>query len=574
MPQKRLAITISGAVSLGSYEAGVLFEVLRALKENNISAPNEQIIIDVLTGASAGGMTAVTAAQKLLYDAGALENPYDNVFYNTWVKDISLDRLLALEQGEKTGFSFFSSNAIEAIADDYITGKFRPKIPYRRHPAVNGSLKLGLALSNLVGVDYAYPIARKKGQSDNNTFDYTSFEDQKIGEVMFADKPDSEVIKDWEPWRDAAVACGAFPFAFRVKDLIRVFADFKGSPHLVDWPQSPRNFAYTDGGLFQNEPLGMAKNLVDIIDGHLENDSRFYLFVAPGSKNGVANSAFTATQATLVKTAEALIGAVLNQARFQDWIEAESLNTQIELFDTRARQLFQGVLDDKINPADLQPAADALLPPLLSLRPQANAEPYNKAVHRLSNQFKNETEKLSAKSPAALKAWVDSILVLELAAELGSKDEMTIYGITAKEEELFGHPFFAFQGFFDIQFRHHDYNVGRQKAQEFLQNHRSPGHKKRHGSDDTLPELGPIHCKLPDDIFTFDDVLGKGLIPKTSALTNGDSKDRLLKAIMERVDAILADLEVPFLLRGPLKWFVIEGKIRQFLDSQLAASRA
>ena len=59
----------------------------------------------------------------------SLENPYDNVFYNTWVKDISLDRLLALEQDEKTAFSLFSSNAIETIADDYITGKFRPKMP-------------------------------------------------------------------------------------------------------------------------------------------------------------------------------------------------------------------------------------------------------------------------------------------------------------------------------------------------------------------------------------------------------------------------------------------------------------
>jgi hypothetical protein len=169
---------------------------------------------------------------------------------------------------------------------------------------------------------------------------------------------------------------------------------------------------------------------------------------------------------------------------------------------------------------------------------------------------------------------VDSILVLELAAELSSKDEMTIYGITAKEEELFGHSFFAFRGFFDIQFRHHDYNVGREKAQEFLKKHRSPVHKKRHGSDDPLPELGPIHCKLPDDILVFDAVVGKGLIPKSSVLKNGDPKDRLLKAIMQRVDGILSDLKVPFLLRWPLKWFVIEGKIREFLDAKLGGSRA
>ena len=68
------------------------------------------------------------------------------------------------------------------------------------------------------------------------------FQDQKIGEVTFADKPDSELVEDWRPGRDAAVACGAFPFAFRVKDLVRAMQDFTGSPHLVNWPQSPRNF--------------------------------------------------------------------------------------------------------------------------------------------------------------------------------------------------------------------------------------------------------------------------------------------------------------------------------------------
>ena len=572
MPKKRLAITIAGAVSLGSYEAGVLFEILRALKENNTQNSHGQIIVDVLTGASAGGMTAVTAAQKLLFDAGNLENPYDNVFYNTWVKEINLDRLLALGPDEKTAFSFFSSNAIETIADDYITGKYRPKRPYVRHPVVGDSLKLGLALSNLAGVDYAYPIARKKGQSENNTFDYTSFEDQKIGDISFTDKAESEVAADWQPWRDAAVACGAFPFAFRVKDLARAVEEFSDSHHLVKWLQSPRNFPYTDGGLFQNEPLGMAKNLVDKIDNHLEIDSRFYLFVAPGSKTGVANTAFSATAGTLVKTAEAIVGAVFNQARFQDWIEAESLNTQIDLFNTRARQLFKAILDDQIPPGALQPAADALLPGLQKLRPQAEAEPYNKAVHRLSNQFRYETAQLGAKSPAALKAWIDSILVLELAAELSSKDEMTIYGITAKEEELLSHQFFAFRGFFDIKFRHHDYNVGREKAREFLKNHRAPEHKKRRDSDDPLPEIGPIDCTLPEDILDFDAALAKGLIPKSSVQSNGNPKDRLLQVIMQRVDGILSDLKVPFLLRGPFKLFVIRGKIKKFLDAQLDGS--
>ena len=77
---KRLAITISGAVSLGSYEAGVLYEICEALRQHNedpetIANPADRIEIDVLTGASAGGMTAVIAAQSLLYSRNALKDP-------------------------------------------------------------------------------------------------------------------------------------------------------------------------------------------------------------------------------------------------------------------------------------------------------------------------------------------------------------------------------------------------------------------------------------------------------------------------------------------------------------------
>jgi dienelactone hydrolase len=84
--------------------------------------------------------------------------------------------------------------------------------------------------------------------------------------------------------------------------------------------------------------------------------------------------------------------------------------------------LNKAILDDQIQPADLQPATDALLPRLQKLRPEADAEPYKEALHRLSNQFRNEAAKLTAKSPVAFRAWIDSILVLELAAQLSSKD--------------------------------------------------------------------------------------------------------------------------------------------------------
>ncbi|MGB9363473.1 MAG: hypothetical protein WCA99_17850, partial [Candidatus Sulfotelmatobacter sp.] len=112
---KKLAITIAGAVSLGSYEAGVLYEVLDAIQQHNsnpATVDDDRIVIDVLTGASAGGMTAIILAQKLLYCAGGFHGPYDNPLYNLWVKRISLSGLQATEDDEPALNSLFSSNLI------------------------------------------------------------------------------------------------------------------------------------------------------------------------------------------------------------------------------------------------------------------------------------------------------------------------------------------------------------------------------------------------------------------------------------------------------------------------------
>jgi len=64
---QKLAIAISGAVSLGSFESGVMYEIIEAIAQHNQhqeTAEDQKIIIDVITGASAGAMTAAILAQK------------------------------------------------------------------------------------------------------------------------------------------------------------------------------------------------------------------------------------------------------------------------------------------------------------------------------------------------------------------------------------------------------------------------------------------------------------------------------------------------------------------------------
>src|SRR5579871_6696640 len=129
---KKLAVTIAGAVSLGSYEAGVLWEVLDAIRQHNQNPKtlsDDKIIIDVITGASAGGMTAAILAQKLLYSAEEFKSPYDNPLYYAWVERISLDGLQHTGPREKALQSVFSSDLITAISTELIMKRYKNDDP-------------------------------------------------------------------------------------------------------------------------------------------------------------------------------------------------------------------------------------------------------------------------------------------------------------------------------------------------------------------------------------------------------------------------------------------------------------
>jgi hypothetical protein len=460
---KRLAISISGAVSLGSYEAGVLFELLYAIAQHNESGvpEEERIEIDVLTGASAGGMTATIVAHKLLFDAQALKDPYNNALYGPWIQDVDLRGLLALGPDEDPLKSLFSSDLIESISRRYLTDRYR-SAPLRQapHPAAPAEkLALGLALTNLNGLDYGLNLL------GGGTFLYTDHRDQLC--TWLTRGASDDTAGRWEPIRRAAISCGAFPFAFRPVQLDRDPADF-ADPDLKTVLGDHPSFAYTDGGTLNNEPLGMAKNLVDRIDRHLDADSRFYLFVAPRALKPASAPAFTADQAEFLPFGRKLISTIYNQAQFQDWVTVEGLNRQIQTLNDRATQLVELLLEAPQATIDsLEAAARALLPRLFN-GDSAKIEP---ARARLAHQYSAELGKLSA---ATQPVFIDTILVLETAANLGDHEEMKVFAITDQNSFLASTGLFSFAGFFDQRYRDHDYDRGRLLAQRKLTDPKFP----------------------------------------------------------------------------------------------------
>jgi hypothetical protein len=548
---KRLAVTIAGAVSLGSYEAGVLWEVLDAIKQHNNNAktaPRNKIIIDVITGASAGGMTAAILAQKLLYSADEFKGPYDNPLYYAWVERISLEGLQHTGPNEKALQSVFSSDLIVSISAELITKRYQSGKPPDaiRHPAVDGSLSIGLALTNLNGLPFTHQV------TPGGSFTYIDYSDQLTRRID-ASAGDNNVF--WEPIRAAAVACGAFPIAFRPQELVRSKAadpaDYT-SPALA-WNGDPTPFTYSDGGILQNQPLGMAKNLVDPIDEHVEPE-RFYMFVSPHEKDPTPVT-FEASAATYFQMAKRLIGVGTGQAGFQDWITAKEVNERIRTLDERARQLKEVIIHGQITVASLQEVATQLLalffPNNRHHPPGGQPETLDQAKDRISKQYESEMKELAGIAGGAI-AFRDAILAFESAAGLGARDLMIIYGITAKESELASTGIQSFLGFFDKRYRDHDYDVGRDHAQKILLD-----------SELGLPgQIGPLNF-TPGTLGAIDDSLNG---PQLRRLSPADV-NQFKAGMKHRVNQMLKEINPALILTDPIADLIVDAIIGEVTGS-------
>jgi predicted acylesterase/phospholipase RssA len=532
---KRVAITIAGAVSLGSYEAGVVYELLEAIRLHNEAVDkagstensDEKIFVDVITGASAGGMTAAMLAQWLMFRGSAMSGVDSNPLYYAWVKRITLKGLVRLGRNEPKWHSLLSSNLIAEIGKEMLVDPMTNP-PTGPHPCLEpgAPLRVGIALTNMNGIDYVIPIEGSKDEG----FNYTRSVDQRLFTVLPRSTdgpglvtPDGKTsAATWQDLRDAAVACGAFPFAFRPRQMKRNENEFVNSVTPL-WPgkatsrmsgttfvnlRSPQrwDFAYTDGGVLQNQPLGVAKDLVDASVGerlevakerkkraviateapasstqttmlqaaevqaadaalgrvHRDADERLYIFISPNEVKSSADH-YEADKISLAKMLPDIASVYLRQAQFHDWIMAEEMNQNIKILDNRAKDLATalrpcgGIQDVQ----EFEHAAENLDDLLLGARKE-------EALERLRHQYNELYDSLAA-DPERARAFVLGIAALEAAAHLDDRDKMHIFAVLADgKKELAGSGIASFVGFFSETFREHDYRVGRTKAREYL----------------------------------------------------------------------------------------------------------
>ncbi len=478
-----ISLVLAGAVSLGSFEAGVLDELLYVLDQLNRersparrdgSGPGagpdpgpdpeddpapEPWRIDSIAGASAGAMTAALVAQAVMRGLGKRR-----LLHEAWVKQIDISRLL----------DRIPSNALLSKAAILEIGE--TMLPYRgigaaRHvpgepsSLAGAELRLAFTVTNLTGVNYR--LARSSDPDDPATFEST-FHAERREFVLERGRDD---LDQWDEIREAAIASGNFPVAFAPHELASVPANWPG--HALD--PFPDTFWYVDGGMFNNEPVGEAARLARKIDdpesgARIDPDRRFIL-VDANLNRPTHDPAFQDTT-PLLATAKRLAVAMTGEATANDWLKALRRNNEVgwrdRMVETLAGLVTRLASDD---PAALRRQVEAAAEEVVERKRELlgerryPADYREQAVRRLIVQH---AEHAVGMPEDERKTFGNLVFLLNSVAGLDRKQQLDLSMIHTDGAEVAGDQLHSFAGFFSEEWRQHDYTVGRAKARAAL----------------------------------------------------------------------------------------------------------
>lgn len=295
-----IGIAMAGAVSAGAYTAGVMDYLLEALenwqKAKDLElpgVPRHEVIIEVLSGSSAGGMTAVLTAasvqrgfphinQHNYFTFSAFENP----LYHSWVNlteesnsDImsqmlecgDIDASHDVNPGREVR-SVFNSQFVEKIVTRVLDSS--RKDPGTDRPYVAPDLELLTTLTNLRGFNYELEFLTSAGKrSDRMTAhrDLMHFQlnpsgiYRQDGKIPFHFNTTGGLNKDL--LADGAIATGAFPGGLAPRLVVRDpryinenrLLNNSGKPGFLVNPDVEYRAVCVDGGVINNEPYDLTE---------------------------------------------------------------------------------------------------------------------------------------------------------------------------------------------------------------------------------------------------------------------------------------------------------------------------
>ncbi len=439
--KKKLALVFTGAVSLGSFEAGVAYELVKNILEQD----NPELEIDVVVGTSAGALTGALTALALVFgtDPAILEE--------AWMS-VRLEDLLQLKSGDR---SLLSSSKVEDLIARYIC---HPSPEMSTYPVKNKTVNLAVVVTNLDGVKYQIHQAKK----DEFSISAISYEDA----LKFPINPG---FADWERLRTAVRASSAYPAAFEHKAILRVSREYKRVARYNFREREERVFHCSDGGIVNNQPLNRAIDIVSELTDNSPDEEyeRIFLVIdpSPPKEEPVDREDYGIFDVL----SKAVWTIPRNQTLYKDLLLLEKVNRRI-----RWKNSFISVMADIWNacliPAEKEQSLKGLCREIAVFKGSTilgiDPEKYLKAEEdRIRNAYVNEIK--SVNNP---DLFVKYCFLLEQVAGLRNKHEISVEMIRPQnaETELAGVIFGNFGGFLDTGFMKHDYNVGRTYARRWL----------------------------------------------------------------------------------------------------------
>lgn len=319
----QIGLCMAGAVSAGSYTAGVMDYLIEALEEwekrrGTAGVPTHEVEIPVMGGASAGGMTSIITAAALQRGIKHLDKPSDttvlsehpeNLLYHSWVDLTDADmfaRMLDISDIKPCQVeALLNSDFIDVVAQRALAPAMPATFSWPVHPKFLAQrLKIFTTLTNLQG--FLYDVSFKSGATgERNPYYMTVHNDYACFEL--SSELTEPVHPGWIPLSierkqnvqiaiDCAMATGAFPVGLKSRLVMRptlaINNDALTDPTILKATQCPGE-SYTtlnvDGGLINNEPFDKIRQvLVEVTKQCEKNEYQDYtkftstiLMVAP-----------------------------------------------------------------------------------------------------------------------------------------------------------------------------------------------------------------------------------------------------------------------------------------------------
>jgi predicted acylesterase/phospholipase RssA len=301
-----LAITVSGGVSLGAYQAGYLYYLTETAKLNP-----RLLDIRLVTGASAGMINALLTLLAM-GERGAVE-PEDSLFYRVWNR-MRYDEFLDVERAPPKALS--SRAVLEEIADDI-------ESVWNAGLSTDLDMVLGAATTRLkmhkveVGEGISVPtqqenfVFRVQGRGAGKEPALSNYVDKTYGlkqpllPFLGPDEKNPGGRTNFSVVRQILFASSAIPIVFLPQEIEYCTTDPKGTTDAIasalkDCPEPKYSDLFVDGAIVDRKPLRLAHRIArsglqqteagttewldnpDVKDGRLPDDVLF-LYIDPST---------------------------------------------------------------------------------------------------------------------------------------------------------------------------------------------------------------------------------------------------------------------------------------------------